>query len=327
MINNQIYITSVAKAVINAKKTGKLNLKIVQIFNLFKYYIDFAESVKTLGITTFNEDIITLKKEIAKLQYKYPDIICNYKVVLPNDPLAINVTNNAPTVSDTVLNIGGVVTQQLKVSDFILNFADIDNDSYKSILILPSLSASGDFIYQGNIVINVITINVEGLSLSADIPNLVYTRNNTAVFGPIISNFRVSDNNINSLFSSTKTISISATGQDGINQPPLDIGDNTIFVTNQVTTILTLTMFTTNLTPPYNDPEGDLIDAIRIIDISNSNKGIFKLSGIAIVDNQIITREDISANNFTHEGPTQDAISSDVFQFQARDEGSQIWVD
>jgi hypothetical protein len=107
---------------------------------------------------------------------------------------------------------------------------------------------------------------------------------------------------------------------------PATIGDNTIYVNNRTETILTIEMFTTQLIAPYNDPEGDLIDAIRIDEISTANLGEFQLNSVPVIAGQIITRENIIANLFTHVGPDQDSINSDVINFSARDEGSKIWV-
>ena len=85
-------------------------------------------------------------------------------------------------------------------------------------------------------------------------------------------------------------------------------------------------MFTSLLTPPYNDPESDLIDAIRIDEISTANTGEYLYNDVAISEGQIITREDLVANLFKHVGPDTSSLSSDVINFSARDEGSQIWV-
>jgi len=85
-------------------------------------------------------------------------------------------------------------------------------------------------------------------------------------------------------------------------------------------------MFTTGTTAPYSDAEGDLLDAIRIDEISAENVGEFQIDGAAIVVNDIITREQINAGDFKHIGPDQDTVSSDVFCFSARDEGSLTWV-
>jgi hypothetical protein len=109
------------------------------------------------------------------------------------------------------------------------------------------------------------------------------------------------------------------------NLPPT-IGDNTLTVDNNVVTVLTLDMFTSQTIAPYNDPEGDLIDAIRIDRINGTNQGVFKVSNIDIVVGQIITREQIDAGDFTHHGADINTVASDSFDFSARDEGSQIWV-
>lgn len=106
-----------------------------------------------------------------------------------------------------------------------------------------------------------------------------------------------------------------------LNLPPT-ILDNSILVDNNVTTTLTIGMFTS----VYTDPENDLLDAIRIDKIHSTNMGIFYVSGIELQELQIITREQIEANLFTHVGADIDVINTDSFDFSARDEGSQIWV-
>jgi hypothetical protein len=113
---------------------------------------------------------------------------------------------------------------------------------------------------------------------------------------------------------------------DPVTNNPPTIGDNTILVENNVVTVLTLDMFTTNTIGPYSDPEGDLIDAIRIDRIHGTNQGTFYVDGIEITKGQIITREQIDAGKFTHTGADIDTVASDGFEFSARDEGSQIWV-
>jgi hypothetical protein len=332
MINKQIYITSLGKAVYNAKITGKLNTKIIQVFNLYKYYIDFSENLSNLGSTQFEETIINFKKQASNLVYKYPSLICNYKTIIPDDTSRPNGTlqppNYAPTVSDNSVNIETNTTYQFKVSDFILDFEDINFDGYKYLLIYPlSSSLYGNLKTNNNTteLTSSIILNIEGLSSSTNI-DLYYNRTDFSAFGPDNFNFRISDNNINHLYSSIHTISVSGTISNENNLPPEDIGDITIYVDNRVSTTLTLAMFTTGLIAPYNDPEGDLIDAIRIIDISNANQGIFYLNGAPIIEGQIILREDIENELFTHIGPNTDSINSDVFEFEARDEGSLIWI-
>ena len=107
------------------------------------------------------------------------------------------------------------------------------------------------------------------------------------------------------------------------NLPPT-IDDNTITVENGVTTTLTLAMFTTDAR--YSDPEGDLLDAIRIDKIYSNNLGLFYVDGISLSEGQIITREQLEAGVFTHVGATVESIQKDGFEFSVRDEGSQTWV-
>ncbi len=331
MINNQIYITSLVKSIYGAKLNGKMDSKIIQLFNLYKYYIDFAKELSDNESTQFEDHIVSLKREASRLVYKYPKILCNYKVVVPNHAVNINQyeQNTAPTVDGQTIGIGTSKQYQFVVGDFLTNFADANNDSYKYLLIYPN----EDYLFTGTdgttSFSTPIVIDIEGMSAN-DFIDLFYIRTpqqESGSFGPIPITFRVSDNNVNYLYSSVETINISSDVAYSDNQPVADIGDNTIYASNRSTTILTLFMFTGGLTPPYNDPEGDLIDAIKIIDISGANTGTYYVNGAPIVEGQIITREEIEAGLFTHVGPDQDAISSDTFQFQARDEGSQIWVD
>lgn len=106
-----------------------------------------------------------------------------------------------------------------------------------------------------------------------------------------------------------------------VNLPPT-ILDNSILVDNNITTTLSIEMFTS----VYTDPENDLLDAIRIDKIHSTNIGVFYVDGIQLQESQIITREQIEANLFTHVGANVEVINTDSFDFSARDEGSQIWV-
>lgn len=108
-----------------------------------------------------------------------------------------------------------------------------------------------------------------------------------------------------------------------VNLPPT-IDDNTITVDNNVTTTLSLAMFTTDAR--YSDPEGDLLDAIRVDLIYSNNLGTFYVDGIELTKGQIITREQLEAGAFTHVGANVTTIQKDGFEFSVRDEGSQIWV-
>lgn len=103
---------------------------------------------------------------------------------------------------------------------------------------------------------------------------------------------------------------------------PAAVTDNSIVVENNVTTTLTLSMFTS----VYTDPENDLLDAIRIDKIHSTNLGIFYIDGIEVSVGQIITREQLELGALTHIGANTETVNTDSFDFSARDEGSQVWV-
>ena len=109
------------------------------------------------------------------------------------------------------------------------------------------------------------------------------------------------------------------------NLPPT-IGDNTITVQKGVTTTLTINMFTTDTILAYSDPEGDLLDAMRIDRLHNTNTGIFYLEGTPVVNGTVITRAQLLAESFTHIGIDQNTFSTDGFEFSIRDEVNMTWV-
>lgn len=315
--NSQIFVTSVSKAVSKARINGQLDLTVPALFNLYTYYLDFAISVKELGDDIFNEEIKCFRERLSELKYKYPSEICNYKTVSSNINNTVGtITNTAPTITNTSVDLAQSSTYTFTSNDFLSGYNDVENHTPRSIK-LNLTGLSGTIYYQGiEVTISNIEIPVGNIS------QLTYERPDELSLSTSLT-FRVSDNAGNSLYSLPASLSLSG---DAVANQPATIGDNTIYVGNRQTTTLTLEMFTSQLTPPYNDPEGDLIDAIRIDEISTANIGKFLLNGIEIIEGQVITREDIIAGLFEHDAPDQDAINSDVINFSARDEGSGIWV-
>lgn len=316
-INKQIIITSVNRALNKAKGTGQLNLSIIALFNMYSYYVDYTNSLKELGISVFNRQNRNMKEVLNKMKYKYPESICNYKLINSNISISDTLINTAPTVSPQSINIESNQEYIFKVSDFTKDFFDKEGDSYSTVIIYPS-GLNGELYYNDVMVTNRLEISVN------NVVSLKYVRVDDSVFINDTFNFKISDTNLQKKYSILTAISMNGDAI-GDNQPAT-IGDNTIYVANRTTTILSLAVFTSQLTPPYNDPEGDLIDAIRIDEISTANLGFFQLNDINVVVGQIITREDLNAGLFTHVGPDQDAINSDVINFSARDEGSLKWV-
>ena len=312
-LNRQVFITSISKAVANAKKTGKMDLHIQSLFYLYNYYLEFTED-----IAAYDDVNYELKTRLAKLKYKYPEHICNYKTVIGSSR---QIGNLPPVVADNTADIFAEASYQLKVSDFTVGYTDETNAQPYQLVITPSVTLYSDAEFSIPVVGN----QEFNLSTYTDtVLPLYYKRNNTSTFTEQIASFRISDFTATPLYSNIAKLNITAS-QEVINLPISELGDNTVYV-EQFETILTLAMFTGGLAPPYNDPENDLLDAIRIDEISEANKGTFYINGVAIQEGDIITREEMAANLFVHKAAQIGDITSDVFEFSARDEGSKIWI-
>lgn len=96
------------------------------------------------------------------------------------------------------------------------------------------------------------------------------------------------------------------------------------------TTPITLAAFTTLAAPPYNDPEGDLFDAVRFNWINPLNTGAWYLNYVPVVANTVVTRVQLNNNELVHVGVAPEPGSpdkNDTFLFSVRDEVNQTWVD
>ena len=108
-----------------------------------------------------------------------------------------------------------------------------------------------------------------------------------------------------------------------INRPP-NIGDSTSQLIAGETLIFTREMFTTQTTPPYNDPEGDAALLLKVTSLPSN--GTLYLNNLSVSCNDIINFRDIDKGLFTFV-PDIDiedgAIES--FTFEIADEGSGIF--
>lgn len=309
--NAHIYTTSVMNVTKRFAHYGEGDINDLSLLKLCYKYACYADDYESLQ---------KINKIVSDLQMKNPDICMDFSNIdgfpssIPEDFPTFDSSNTAPTVDGkTVTILGSSILYTFSLSDFTTNFADAEGHgigkiTIKSIPIQPLL-------YNGIQVIIGQEISTPSL--------LTYDRVGATAYTNTF-NFSIFDNYLDDPKESIDTtILIDVLISD--NQAAT-IGDNTIYPGNRVTTVLTLAMFTTNLSPQYSDPEGDLIDAIRIDEISDANTGVYYLSGNPISVGDIITREQLEAGLFTHEAEDTDAISSDVINFSARDEGSQIWV-
>lgn len=109
------------------------------------------------------------------------------------------------------------------------------------------------------------------------------------------------------------------------NLPPSAVGDGSETTDYGITLVYTRAMFTTNTTPPYNDPEGDAALDLKVLTLPVS--GTLELNSVAVIINQIISFADIDSGLLTYAPDNGIQTSHDVsFTFQIADEGSGQFV-
>ena len=340
----RIMVCSARDLVNSSKITGAIDFSFINKYRELAEILDYAKNIS--GREILVKDI---QNTLSDLQYSLSDITTNVKSVLPDypyvsdpdtgvpsspgggniDPVNVVTATNFTTttiIQETLFGVGTEFdTYELSESDFLAAYSDNNDNNFYAIKIdrtnLDGMSlkynsspTTGNVFGENS---STIMINRASLSLWS-----LYT-SSTTVFSHQIRYKFVDLIDGKFVESDYATFTVDRTSQEN---RPATIGDNTIIVNNRAVTTLTLAMFTTQLTPPYSDPDNDLIDAIRLDEISTANQGVFKLNGAVLATGQIITREDINAGLFTHEAGNIDTLSSDVFSFSARDEGSQIWV-
>jgi hypothetical protein len=110
-----------------------------------------------------------------------------------------------------------------------------------------------------------------------------------------------------------------------VNQPPSQVGNNTVSALYGTTRVFTRADFTTETTPPYSDPEGDAAFQLRITSLPST--GILQLNNVNVTLNQVINFTDIDAGLFTYVPDNNVTSSYDaIFNFEIADSGSGIFV-
>lgn len=308
--NAHIFTTSVMNVSKRFAVYGAGDISDISLLKLCYKYSCYASDYETIQ---------KLDSIVAELQMKDNDICMDISTgnFFPDSiqvPTGTEDTNTPPTVS---ANAVAILVDEDKYTfseaDFTKDFSDAEGHGPDNIII-KSLPVTGLLYDDEAVIIGQIIYN----------PSLlVYDRNNAVGYSDTF-NFSIFDDYADSPKESIDTlITINVADAENL---PATVGDNTIYSDNRIITVLTLEMFTSQLAPPYNDPENDLIDAIRVDQISEANLGVYKLDGVEVSEGDIITREDLANNLFTHTGADVDTVSSDTFTFSARDEGSLIWV-
>lgn len=194
---------------------------------------------------------------------------------------------------------------------FTTNYYDTENDLPLDVKILSEpvygILMFNNIIVHQNFVFNINEVN-----------KLVYIRVSKEEYSEEIT-FRTSDNNPNKLYSNMATFTINV--NEYINLPPDAIGDNELTVNNRQTLVFSQSDFTTNTTPPYDDPEGDGPYKLKVKTLPS--QGLLKLNGVNVVMNQEILFTQINSGLLTFVPDNTDAAFTVDFDFDISDLGSE----
>jgi len=195
---------------------------------------------------------------------------------------------------------------------FLTDYFDKENNLPYKLLFLNTpqygVLILNDKILKENDIINIEdTNNLKYIRVS----NLEYTEN---------INFKVSDFNQNSKYSSMATFTINVNEYE--NLPPDQIGNNTVTINNGEIKIFTVEDFTSNTTPPYDDPEGDAPYKLKILSLpSDGSKLVLDEDDLSI--NSEIFFTDIALGLFRCELTPNASAHSINFNFTISDVGSE----
>jgi hypothetical protein len=211
----------------------------------------------------------------------------------------------------------GVLTMPGKIKIFtkkeiVNDFQDVDGDDVGSIII-KTLPTFGVLTFNDLPIIPEFSFNISKLE------SFKYVRISKSAYSDTFT-YQVTDNNKNNKLSNMATMTINVNAYD--NQPP-SIGDNEITIAFGQTKVYTVADFTTNTTPPYNDPEGDGPFKLKVTSLPIT--GELQLDSVPISENDEIFFVDIAKGLFTYVPDQSDpnGYSGDDFDFEISDLGSQ----
>ena len=104
------------------------------------------------------------------------------------------------------------------------------------------------------------------------------------------------------------------------------VGDRARYSGNRAITVFSSADFTTDTILPFNDPEGDLLAAIRIEEVSEANTGQYLFYGSPVVVGQEITAAELDSGVFYHEGPDSNSVTTDSIRVSLKTENNPNWV-
>tara|TARA_R110002074_G_scaffold198877_4_gene366600 strand:- start:31775 stop:32734 length:960 start_codon:yes stop_codon:yes gene_type:complete len=313
----RIFVTSVGKASKRLEHYGDANLEGISLLKLIYKYACYSTTYKTLQ--RLNSMVSTLQltdplicMERQALQAYSSDIGKVGIVVIGPD------SNTAPTITSTSISLDdSTYIYTFTYNDLFSGYNDEDG-GVASNFVVNTLPSIGELFYD-NVAAVVNTLYLDPTLLT-------YNRNvNTGISESFTFSAYDDDSQV-PLVSNIVTCAVTAV-EISVENEPATVGDTNIYEENRTTTVFTSADFTTNAIDEYSDPENDLLDAIKILEISAVNGGLYYYYGSVVTVDQIITREDLDAGAFYHTAADSSAITTDTISVAIRDEGSMIWVE
>ncbi len=314
----QTLIGTLYKKFNKASVYGILNLKKLYILDIINELLFTCPSC----LSETNKRI--LNNIIIRLQHSDPDIciyrenrISNYNDNIDYNNGSYSVKNTPPIIQDPPVLDGTVILEKpgdtyiLNESIFKTLYFDAEGDLPLNVIIL-TLPVYGILTFNNQIINPNFIFNI------SDSNKIKYERISNIAYADSIT-FKTSDNNINQLYSNMATFTINV--NQYVNLPPDAIGDNEVTTTNRQTFVFSQADFTTNTTPPYDDPEGDGPYKLKVKTLPS--QGLVKLNGINVTINQEILFTQINSGLLTYVPTDTNAAFSVDFDFDISDLGSQ----
>ena len=314
-ISKKTLLGSVNKAIKNAKYTGKMCMKELYLLNIINNLINESSLTKTFDelniLQTLSNNLQNKTSYICKVKNRNNE---DFRNAIQYNLNIITSTNTAPTVNNSIIDYD-TSSYTFKYEDFTVNFNDNDEDIADTVRIV-TLPIEGILTYNDVVIETGFEFNINNVN------NLVYTHNLPPATNDIFS-FQISDNNINRLFSNMSTITLNI--NEVINQPPSQIGVNQKIINYGEVYTFTQANFTTETTPVYIDPDGDIPENIKITSLPS--EGVLKYNNISVVLNQAISYSGIGSGLLTYTPNSLNEADHDIsFNFSISDVGSHNYT-
>jgi len=198
-------------------------------------------------------------------------------------------------------------------------YADPESDILESIRVtsLPN---------QGVLTLSAVPINVNDVITAAQLTGGLFKyqadAGDTDGYSDSIMTFTVSDVGSSTFTTSPKIVTFVVATND--NQAPDTVGDGEANITLGDTYVFTRASLTSQLNPPFSDPEMDAADKLLVVAVPSF--GELRLSGSLVVDGQEINFTDIDAGNLTYVSEEFPNGNIEGFIFRVSDVGSGEYV-